>query len=316
MRAFVSILIPCHNGERWVAQAIESALAQTFAEKEVLVVDDGSSDSSLEVIRSFGDRVRWESGPNRGANAARNRLLELARGEWIQYLDADDYLLPGKVERQIQCLATDSSTDVIFSPVIMEYWSETATHSQQLPIPEPHDPWVLLARWYLPQTGGCLWRKQAILDVGGWKIDQTCCQEHELYLRLLKAGRRFSYCRDASAVYRQWSEHTVCKRDVPEVHRRRLEIEQGAEDFLRSRGELTPARQHAINLARFEIARSEWNFDEALARLIVTRIHETEPAFVPDDTPAAPLRYRTALRFLGFPNTERLARLLRGAGSQ
>ena len=65
----VSILIPCFNAERWVAQAIESALAQTWPEKEVIVVDDGSTDDSRRIIRSFGDRVRWETGPNRGGNA-------------------------------------------------------------------------------------------------------------------------------------------------------------------------------------------------------------------------------------------------------
>src|ERR1700730_16393596 len=97
----VSILIPCYNAERWVAQAIRSALAQTWPDKEVVVVDDGSTDGSLEVIQSFGDVIRYETRPNRGGNVARNRLLELAPGEWIQYLDADDYLLPDKIERQL-----------------------------------------------------------------------------------------------------------------------------------------------------------------------------------------------------------------------
>ena len=80
MTKFVSILIPCYNAERWIAQAIESALAQTWSEKEIIVVDDGSTDRSLEVIRQFDGRIRWETGPNRGGNVARNRLLELARG--------------------------------------------------------------------------------------------------------------------------------------------------------------------------------------------------------------------------------------------
>src|SRR5260370_4039681 len=96
----ISILIQYLNAERWVGQAVESALGQTWAEKEVIVVDDGSQDGSLDVIKSFGGRIRWETGPNRGGNVARNRLLELARGEWLQYLDADDYLLPLKIERQ------------------------------------------------------------------------------------------------------------------------------------------------------------------------------------------------------------------------
>jgi glycosyltransferase involved in cell wall biosynthesis len=312
MRTFVSILIPCHNSERWLEEAIESALDQTWAETEVVVFDDGSTDGSLEIIRSFGKRIRWESGPNRGANAARNRLLELARGDWVQYLDADDYLLPGKVERQVEIVAANPSIDVVFGPVVIEHWSETASSREELPIPEPHDPWVLLARWYLPQTGASLWRRQAIVDVGGWKVDQPCCQEHELYLRLLKAGKSFTYCAHAGAVYRQWGNQTLCNRNAPEVRRRRLEIEQGIEDFLRGRGELTTARQHAINLARFEIARGEWRFDETFARNIVARIYETEPDFVPDDTAAAPPRYRMVLRLLGFGKTERLARWLRG----
>src|SRR5215472_15094253 len=101
MQPFVSILIPCYNAERWIARAIESALAQTWSSKEVIVVDDGSTDDSLNVIRAFDGRVRWETGPNQGGNTARNRLLELAGGEWVQYLDADDYLRSTKLERQI-----------------------------------------------------------------------------------------------------------------------------------------------------------------------------------------------------------------------
>jgi glycosyltransferase involved in cell wall biosynthesis len=97
----VSILIPCYNAERWVGEAIESALAQTWPEKEVLVIDDGSTDRSLEVIQRYRGRIRWETGPNRGSNTARNRLLELSAGEWLQYLDADDYLRPNKVQVQL-----------------------------------------------------------------------------------------------------------------------------------------------------------------------------------------------------------------------
>src|SRR3954466_15611284 len=106
MTELVSILIPCHNAERWIAQAIDSALAQTWPDKEVIVVDDGSTDASAEIIREYGDRIRGESGPNRGGNAARPRLLALSRGEWLQYLDADDYLLPDKIANQMRFLAS------------------------------------------------------------------------------------------------------------------------------------------------------------------------------------------------------------------
>jgi glycosyltransferase involved in cell wall biosynthesis len=303
----ISILIPCHNAERWVAEAIESALAQAWPKTEIIVVDDGSTDGSLDVIKQFGDRIRWETGPKRGGNPARNRLLELARGQWLQYLDADDYLLPDKIAKQAEFLDSHPDTDVIFGTVTMEHWAQHAVRRELLPIPEPHDPWVLLARWYLPQTGAPLWRRSALVDVGGWKPDQPCCQEHELYLRLLMADKRFTYCKHNGAVYRQWGEHTVCKRNVPEVHRRRLEIEKRMEEFLRARGVLTHDRLHAINQARLETARSAWQYDHVFASAIMAQVRASEPSFVPDNGPAVPRHYRLALRLLGFTAAETLA---------
>src|SRR3954454_13449861 len=146
----VSILIPCYNAERWIAQAIESGLRQTWPDKELIVVDDGSTDRSLDIIRQFDGRIRWETGPNRGGNAARNRLLELARGDWLQYLDSDDYLLPQKIDAQSTFIANNPDTDIVYGLITLEYCSEGDPRQETLSIPEPHDPWILLARWYLP----------------------------------------------------------------------------------------------------------------------------------------------------------------------
>jgi hypothetical protein len=214
--------------------------------------------------------------------------------------------LPDKIERQSKFLAAHPDTDVVFGPVTMEHFDEKDSRRELLPIPKPHDLWILLARWYLPQTGAALWRKQAIVDVGGWKSDQPCCQEHELYLRLLVAGKRFAYCEHNGAIYRHWGEHTLWRGNVPEVHRRRLEIEQRAEDFLRSTNALTPERQYAINMARFETARIAWQYDPAFADSIVRKILTTDPNFIPTGV-AAPVGYRLAMRFLGFAKAEKLA---------
>ena len=308
MAPVVSILIPCYNAERWVAQAIESALSQTWPEKEVIVVDDGSSDASLNIIKSFGDRVRWETGPNCGGNVARNRLLELARGKWLQYLDADDYLLPQKITQQMEFIAVNPTADVVFGPSTIEHCAIGDTRRELLPIPKPHDLWILLARWYLPQTGAALWRKQAIVDVGGWKPDQPCCQEHELYLRLLMAGKRFAYCEDNGAIYRHWGENTLWRGNVPEVIRRRLEIEKHAEDFLRSANALTPERQYAINMARFETARTAWRYNPVFAREIMRQVRMNQPEFIPTGA-AAPSHYRVIYRLFDFSVAQRLAQL-------
>jgi len=302
----VSILIPCYNTDRWIAQAIASALNQTYPHKEVIVIDDGSSDRSLEIIKSFGDRIRWETQSNRGGNFTRNQLLDLSTGDWLQYLDADDYLLPDKIEQQISSLNQLPEADIVYSPSIWEYWKEGVPYPEVMPIPEPHDPWILLARWYLPQTGSPLWQKQAIVDVGGWKIDQPCCQEHELYLRLLMAGKHFVYCPAAGSVYRQWSESTVCNRDKRRTQRERLAVKDRLEQFLHQNSMLTPERLYATNQARFECARTIWSSDRQWADAIISKIKASDPHFVPSGV-AAPVFYQTTYQMLGFSVAEKIA---------
>jgi glycosyltransferase involved in cell wall biosynthesis len=310
----VSILIPCYNAERWIAQCIESALAQTWPDKEVIVVDDGSTDGSLAIIKSFGDRIRWESGPNRGGNAARNRLLELAAGEWLQYLDADDYLLPEKITHQMACLEQHPTADILYSQVLIEAPQPDGAPGslESSPLPEPHDPWIHLARWRLPQTGGSLWRKQAVVGAGGWDENMPCCQEHELYLRLLTSGAVFVHCPDGGAVYRMWSEGTVSRREPLKVAQTRLQVLGRLQDILAKRGDLGAARLHAINLTRFETARKLWSTEQSAAMEIMKTVQETEPEFRPEGAAGGTL-YRIAYAVAGFAAAEKVASWVRGA---
>lgn len=296
----VSILIPCYNAERWVAQAIESALAQTWSEKEVIVVDDGSRDGSLEVIKSFGARILWETGPNRGGNVARNRLLELARGQWLQYLDADDYLLPDKVTNQVKVAESVSGTDVVYSRAQADFGSGPKI----IPFSDD-DMWVLLARWYAPQTGGYLWRRQALCDVQGWDPTRPCCQEHELVLRLLMQGKRFTYYSGSEAVYRVLDAQSVSTQNRLLVMLKRIEILGRAERFLRESQQMNERRLCAINQARFEIARIVWLHRRRAAIEIVKAVRESQPDFIPSQP--VPAAYRLLYRVFGFRFAEHIA---------
>src|SRR5687768_7346886 len=91
-----SVVIPCYNAARWIGGAIESALAQTVP-VEVIIVDDGSDDESLDRVRAFGNAVQLLALDHRGGNFARNTGWRAAHGEWVQFLDADDYLEPPKI---------------------------------------------------------------------------------------------------------------------------------------------------------------------------------------------------------------------------
>ncbi|MEM6448334.1 MAG: glycosyltransferase [Cyanobacteria bacterium P01_D01_bin.123] len=302
----VSILIPCYNAETWIGAAVESALAQTYPHCEVIVVDDGSSDGSVEVLRGFGNAIRLETGPNRGGNATRNRLLELSEGEWLQYLDSDDYLLPDKIAAQVAHLEAHPDIDILCSPATGERYEGDSTSRRFRPFPEPHDPWILLARWYLPQTGGPLWRKTAIARAGKWDVEQPCCQEHELYSRLLVSGARFGYLNQPGAIYRLWSTGTVSRKNKWEVYRRRLQIEDRIEAHLAKTGELTPERQAAIDQARFECARTIWSSDRDWAKSLIEQIRQHAPDFVPMGD-AAPAFYRAVFQMLGFTAAEQVA---------
>jgi glycosyltransferase involved in cell wall biosynthesis len=308
---FVSILIPCYNARPWVAQAIESALAQTWPEKEVIVVDDGSTDGSLEVIRSFGNAIRFETGPNRGGNVARNRLLELARGEWLQYLDADDYLLPQKIERQFG--EFDPATcDVALSPVILLHCEGDQEPWEELrEIPEPRDLWASLVRMGLPQTAAPLWRKAALVDVGRWKPDQPCCQELELYFRLLTAGKRFQCCPTAGVLYRQWSTQTVWRKNPMQTHERWLAIIEAAEQHLQQQGALTERRRDAIALSRLRCARSIYQHEPGRAREVAKLAKRNHPHLSLVGSKDFPRSYCWAHRIVGFGLAERIAEFTR-----
>ena len=111
----VSILSPVTTRHAGSQQAVQSALDQTWPNKEVVVVDDGSTDGSLPIIRSFGEAIRVETGPNRGGNVAEPAARIISDGEWVQYLDADDYLMPDKIERQMTQFDR-TQVDVAYAP--------------------------------------------------------------------------------------------------------------------------------------------------------------------------------------------------------
>src|SRR5512132_248706 len=101
-KPLVSVIVPAYNAGSTIAEAVESALAQTYRPLEVVVVDDGSTDDTAEVVAErFEDRVHIISAPHRGRGAARNTGLATARGAYIQFLDADDVLAPAKIATQV-----------------------------------------------------------------------------------------------------------------------------------------------------------------------------------------------------------------------
>src|SRR5271165_740654 len=116
MKPLVSILIPAYNAEEWIAHALQSAVAQTWPRKEIIVVDDGSTDRTAQVAGRFASKgVTVVSTENQGLSAAVNHALRLSRGDYIQELDADDLLSPDKIERQLAALREGDNRRILLS---------------------------------------------------------------------------------------------------------------------------------------------------------------------------------------------------------
>jgi glycosyltransferase involved in cell wall biosynthesis len=116
VNSLVSILIPAYNAERWITETIESAVGQTWPNKEIIIVDDGSTDRTLAIARQFaGKGVAVVTQENQGAAAARNKGFALCQGDYIQWLDADDLLSPDKIARQMETAEQSQSKRTLFS---------------------------------------------------------------------------------------------------------------------------------------------------------------------------------------------------------
>ena len=307
----VTIGIPCYNAAQWIAQAIQSALDQRDVDTEVIVVDDGSSDDSAAIARNFGERVKVIAGGHQGANHARNLVLQNATGEWLQYLDADDCLEPAKVITQLREADDGRDADVLYSPVWIETWtadSSSRVTSESSPDADIFTQWI---RWQIPQTGGCLWRREALVRVGGWKEGQPCCQEHELYLRALMAGLRFVFAPTPGAVYRIWSEETLCRKDPLLVIRVRTALMDALLAHLAEKNLFTETHRREIGRACFEMARTFAQHD--LAGAAAYHRERKAAGLIRLAGPAAPLSYRILYSLLGFTTAEKIARWLRDA---
>jgi glycosyltransferase involved in cell wall biosynthesis len=308
MNPLVSILIPAYNAEKWIRQSIQSALAQTYSAIEVVVVDDGSTDGTVAEVRKFGDRVKLVESRHSGANASRNLLTQLARGEWLQYLDADDYLLPNKVADQIHYLSRhDWKVDVVYSPTILR--QEITCAEAATTIEPPYDVTLQFVRWISFCTHGMLLRRTAVLDAGGWREDQGVCQEHELVFRLITSNKQFGVWNQPGSVYRYHSSNTVSRNNPLRTMQVRMDILDRFEQWLSSNRRMTALHRREIYAARLDTARIAWGIDESQGELLARKASSSGHYWT--RKPALPLSFQALNRIVGFRAAQKLARFHR-----
>lgn len=208
VKPLVSILIPAFNSQEWIADTLRSAIAQTWDRKEIIVVDDGSTDGTLAIARQFeSEFVRVVTQENQGASAARNKAFSLSQGDYVQWLDADDLLAPDKIEKQIEALGEGASQRTLASSA----WGRFLYRYERAKF-VPSAVWCDLSptEWLLRRMGQNLYMQTATWLVsreltqtaGPWDTRLLSDDDQEYFCRVLLASDGVRFVPEARVYYR------------------------------------------------------------------------------------------------------------------
>jgi len=208
MKPLVSILIPAFNSEKWIVATLRSAIAQSWDRKEIIVVDDGSTDRTLAIARQFeSDRFRVVTQENKGAAAARNKAFSLSQGDYIQWLDADDLLSPDKIARQMEVLEQFQSKRTLLSSAWGNFFYRyyraefipTALWTDLSPT-----EWLLrkMGQNLHMQTATWLVSRELTTAAGSWNTQLLGDDDGEYFCRVLLQSDGVRFVPEAKVYYR------------------------------------------------------------------------------------------------------------------
>jgi glycosyltransferase involved in cell wall biosynthesis len=272
----ISVIIPCYNAERTLAATIASALEQDV-EKEVIVVNDGSSDGSAEIIDEFSDRIHWLSTPNRGVSSARESGTKLACGQYIQYLDSDDLLAPGTLGARLEAVVTGNA-DVAHTDWQKLEFGRDGTYvladiirPDLAAIERDAEEATATSEFWAPPAA-LLYRREIVERIGGWPAGLPVIQDARYLFEAARHKARFAYVAGVGAYYRVLPDSLSRRnltRFIADCTRNASEIET----IWRGQGTLAPSRVDALarmwafvvqgallnGLDEFEEARARYN---------------------------------------------------------
>lgn len=232
----ISIIIPNFNNAYWLPKCIESCLQQRDHLQEIIIVDDHSTDNSLEIIREYVEKypsiVKLFINPGKGANAARNFGFEQSSGDFIQWLDSDDFLLPGKFDAQL-LLLQQQKADIIYSDWLINYWRDGEKyHSEQKKYEDYFDFLLELLKdnWTSPNNYLMNRKTVEMLANGvGWNPETKVGQDREYFTMAGILGAKFQYVPGVFAVYNKQDKGTISGMNF----KKRLELNQKLENRFR-----------------------------------------------------------------------------------
>ena len=248
----ISVIIPCYNCETFIARAIKSVLDQTFEDWELILVNNNSTDATQQILenyeKEFPSKITVFQEMKKGAPAARNKGLMHAKGEWIQFLDADDELLPEKIKGQYQLTSTNPS--IVASPYTMEGEREGSAFTKIRKL-EIADFWKGLTISELGITSANLWNRKILLTAGGWDETLVSSQEYDLMFRMLQNSPKVAFDDRNLTIIHIGSEESVSRGGGEEKRRNILDSRVGLRlrirNHLQQMGILTKERSKSID---------------------------------------------------------------------
>jgi glycosyltransferase involved in cell wall biosynthesis len=214
----VSILIPCYNSEAFLADTINSAINQTLKNIDIIILDDGSTDNSFQIAKSFAsNKVKVIQQENSGACAARNKAFELSTGDYIQYLDADDLLSENKITEQMNLF--EKYGDEI---VVSCQWDRFKSDPEEATFPQRFldEDWESPIDWLVNSWEGngmmaqhaWLTPRSLIEKAGPWDVRLNINQDGEFFSRVLLQSKAIKFCPDAKVYYRSGNPESISKK--------------------------------------------------------------------------------------------------------
>ena len=190
----ISVIIPCYNTEKYIAECLDSIINQTYSYWEIICVNDGSKDGTLEILEDYRnktpEKITVISVPNGGASAARNVGLKIAKGDYIQFIDADDLITPDKFEKQIAGFFDD--IDVVVSDRVLKNVDLSKT-LDELYFSDINNNALETAVTKIIITGNPIYRKQIVIELGGYNESLKSSQDWDFHIRLVLAGFKIKY---------------------------------------------------------------------------------------------------------------------------
>jgi len=308
-RPEVSVVIPCHNAAGWVGEAVRSALDQAGVRREVIVVDDGSTDGTAEKIEEiFGERGHLIRSGHAGVSRARTLGTERAMGDFLQYLDSDDLLAPGKFYRQVEALR-EKGGEVAYGGWQEFVREEDGRHRMGAVRDEgigERSETALLTRFWSPPAA-YLFARRIVEKVGGWHPELPVIQDARFAWECARRGGRFVRTPGVTAFYHRNAGGSLSTRDrrafLSDCLRNAVEV-QG---IWEQEGGVSPERRRALLEAFAHVARGSFDPFPDLFEAAWRRLEALSPNWRPDVPPALALLSRC----IGYRRAERVASIVR-----